>query len=208
MYVATQHTFFELPKVVQPVRGGLTYDPALQVWSRPRETDGSPPLPLCFPGDEGIIASIIAERKRTQPKPSQLASTIAPQPSGPVPLSLPGGGQAVPLTPNCFAFLRNNKWSPEAVPSTVNPQYWVVRVVAVGPGPPGAGSALARVQWFQETDLGTGMYRQTPRVVSELVRSLRHLNLVPDAAAKAFKLVGGFDESVRFLEPRSGGPAG
>ena len=198
MYVATQHTFWELPKTVQVVKGGLVFDPALQVWVRPKGHDGTPAPPLCFAGDEGIVASIMAERRGAAPRlPSSPVPGLGTSPAAPG-----SAGKAIALTPNCFAFLKNNKWAPEAPPSTQSPQFWVVRVVGVGPGPPAAGSALARVQWFQETEVGSGLYRQTPRMVSELVKSLRPLQAVPDAAAKAFRVVGPFDDSYRFLEPR------
>ena len=36
MYVATQHTFWETPLTVQVIKGGLVFDPSLQVWVRPR----------------------------------------------------------------------------------------------------------------------------------------------------------------------------
>lgn len=113
------------------------------------------------------------------------------------------GGRAVPLTPNCFAFLRNTKWSPDAPPSTSAPKFWVVRVVAASPGPSGLA---CRLQWFQETEPGSGLYTQTPRVVTENLRALHPVGMAADAAAKAYRVTTPFDESVMFAEPRAGTP--
>lgn len=47
-----------------------------QVWMRARDPRGGAPLPLCFPGDEGIVASIIAEKPKTLPARGTPATAV------------------------------------------------------------------------------------------------------------------------------------
>ena len=104
----------------------------------------------------------------------------------------------MPLTPNAFAFLVNNNWRADAPPNTSQPRYWVVRVTGLAPtGGPG-GTPLARLLWLQETEPGSGLYRETRRIVQEPVRSLHPLALQADASAGGYRPSGPFDETARF----------
>lgn len=189
MFIATQHFFWEFPKTVHALRGGLVFDPALQVWARPPDPRGGAAPPLCFPGDEGLIASVLADRRRE-------ATATAAGSTALVPTGGPGG--SVPLTRNCFGFVVNSRWNAGAPPTTANPQHWVVRVVGVGPGPTGA---MARLQWWQETAPGSGVYGGTPRVVTEPVKAVHPLqvSLAPDG--RSVQVTGPFDDKLAFSEP-------
>jgi hypothetical protein len=127
------------------------------------------------------------------------APVPTPAPGSPVVVPSPGGGGgAVPLVPNAFAFLLNTSWRADAPASTSQPQYWVVRVTGLGPPAVPGGSPVARLLWLQESDVGSGLYRETRRVVQEPVRLLKPLTMQADAAAGGFRPVGGFNEGGRF----------
>jgi hypothetical protein len=105
------------------------------------------------------------------------------------------------LIPNSFAFLANSAWRPDAPPSTGQPRYWVFRIVAVGPPPPSVASALIKVQWYQETQPHSGLYRPTPRHVSELARNLKPLSAQWDDSVRLLRVTGAFDEHGSYAEP-------
>lgn len=64
-------------------------------------------------------------------------------------------------------FVKNARYNAAVSPRTDMPQYWVARVEELLDG------ARAKLQWFMETDVGSGSYTPTNNMFIEAVSLLR-----------------------------------
>ena len=237
LYTPTSSVFNESQHLVRPLPGGMTFDPTMQVWRRGSTgAAGSAPLPLCFPGDESLLAAKVlpgaalrsgegpmSEADVTAAVRALTVGSPAPQPHKPAgaasasgsaanggaaagasaaapaaaaaaaaqPPQNPAAGvalriPAVPVTISSaslaaaptFAFIVNTKWKPGSAEATTFPRFWVARALDVVSGK--GGVRRVKVQWHQETAVGSRLFRATAKTFFEAPEGLRPL---PDMVA-------------------------